>query len=224
MTRFLAGSGDTLATTANEVLAKHVAATGGRQAWEAIDSLEIRLRIQGTSGTQMLFIRQYKQPLLFRQGIAGGLSAKVSDGQRVWQVRGDQWQEVRPDGTQNMASMDDYLIDPDQSGVAYTFIGVEVLNHAPVYHLQRQFLSGDVEELYFSIESGRLQERFNDYMSGASYFSYWNYREIGGVWLPHISLRSVGDFGPPHGVVIEEVLINPELPDELFLPPEQPKK
>ena len=51
------------------------------------------------------------------------------------------------------------------------------------------------------------------------WFSYWDYRDVGGVRLPHVTIRSVGDLGPPHGLVLESVEINVELPDSLFLPP-----
>ena len=49
---------------------------------------------------------------------------------------------------------------------------------------------------------------------GSAYF-----RRSGDIWLPHVFLRSVGDFGPPHGAVIEQVVINPDLPDSLFHAP-----
>jgi len=52
-----------------------------------------------------------------------------------------------------------------------------------------------------------------------SWLSYWDYRDLGGIRIPHVAIRSVGDFGPPHGTIVESVEINVPLPDSLFLPP-----
>ena len=38
---------------------------------------------------------------------------------------------------------------------------------------------------------------------------------------PSIHIRSIGDFGPPHGLVLKSVEVNVPLPDSLFLPPEE---
>jgi hypothetical protein len=40
----------------------------------------------------------------------------------------------------------------------------------------------------------------------------------GNVEIPYVFIRNVGPLGPPHGLVIEKVVINPPLDDSLFAP------
>jgi hypothetical protein len=218
---FMAEHGDSLAATAAEVLARHVEATGGRQAWLAVRSLEIRFRALDTGAGDAILVRQYRRPLHFRQHLEGSGVARVTDGWTVWQVGPEGWREVELEGFANMASLDHHTLDPARGGVEHELVGVEIVNHTPVYHLRASFTDGYREELYFGVESGLLVERYTDYLSGPSWFSYWDYRDVGGVKIPHVHIRSVNELGPPHGVGVLEVTLNPDLPDSLFLPPER---
>jgi hypothetical protein len=101
-------------------------------------------------------------------------------------------------------------------------LGFEVFHDAPVYRLRRTFADGRQEELLFSAEKGYLTEIYSEYpVDGPvmkSYASLWDYQEAGKVEIPHVFIRNVGPLGPPHGVVIEKVVINPPLDDSLFAP------
>jgi len=215
---FLANHDQPLATTAAEVVAGHLEASGGAEAWAAVQTLEVYLRPMPIRGDEFILVRQYSRPLNFRQGMAGGHSATVTDGRVVWRVSGGQKVAADIPELTTMASIDNFFLDPAAAGVDMEFVGVEILNHEPVYHLRRAFPVGIVEELYFSVNSGLLVERFDEYRSGSSWFSFWEYREVEGLKFPHLMLRSVGENGPPHGVAITEIRINPELDEDLFLP------
>ncbi len=216
---FLAANEGELATTAGEVLARHHAATGGLEAWRAVESLKMTFR-GGAGSSELVLERCYRRPDLYRQEVVGSPGASVSDGERVWRQGPDgSWSEAPSNGYRWFGGLDVLALDPDDPGVSYELAGVEMVNREPCYHVAQVWDDDERHELYFSIASGRLVERLTDYLSGPSWFSYWDYREVdGGLWLPHVRIRSVGDLGPPHGVVLESVEVDPELPDAFFGP------
>jgi hypothetical protein len=79
------------------------------------------------------------------------------------------------------------------------------------------------EDLYFSIETGLLTEKREQYPQSypvmLSYMSFWDYRDVGGIRIPHVFIRNVGVLGPPHGGVVEDVQVNVPLDDSLFVKP-----
>jgi hypothetical protein len=215
-----------LLSTAEEVIEKHIQATGGLTAWGAVQTMVVELKTHSTKGKSMRLVRMFKRPHLFRQGIKDSNRFSSTDGERVWNVKDDKWQEIQGDIKPYipLASMDNWLIDYEVKGISYAFIGLEFLNDSPVYHLRRTFKDSRTQELYFSSITHLLTEIRSDYIEPwpfmMSYFSLWDYREVEGIKIPFVTIRNVGPLGPPHGTIIEEVKINVPLDDSLFLPPD----
>lgn len=214
-----------LASTTEEVIERHIEASGGEAAWNTVKTMVMELSTHSTSGESITLVRMYKRPHLFRQGVKGSNRFSTTDGERVWNVRDNEWQEIQSKIKPYIpvASMDNWLIDYAAKGISYALIGLEFLNDSPVYHLRRTFRDGRTQELYFSALSNLLTEIRSDYIEPwpfmMSYFSLWNYREVEGIKIPFVTIRNVGPLGPPHGAVIEDVKINIPLDDDLFLPP-----
>jgi hypothetical protein len=119
-----------------------------------------------------------------------------------------------------LASIDNHLIDPGAVGIRHELLGVVVVDGEPGFQVERVWPHGKEDVLFFSAVSGLLTGMQTEYpVQPDSWFSYWDYRDVGGVRLPHVMIRSVGDFGPPHGLVLKSVEINVPLPDSLFFPP-----
>ena len=117
--------------------------------------------------------------------------------------------------------MDNHLIDPGAMGIVHELMGVEALDGDPGFEVRRIWPDGDEQVLYFSAVSGLLTAVRAKYpLMAESWFSYWDYKDLGGVRLPFVHIRSIGEFGPPHGLVLKSVEINVPLPDSLFVPPE----
>jgi hypothetical protein len=215
-----------LASTAEEIIEKHIEAAGGSAAWLGIQTMVVELSTHSTSGNSVTLIRMYKRPFLFRQGVKGATQFVATDGERAWNVKDNEWHEIQ--GKLKpfipLASMDNWLVDYAAKGISYTFIGLEFLNDSPVYHLRRTLGDGRTQELYFSALSNLLTEIRSDYVEPwpymTSYFSLWSYREVEGVKIPFVTIRNVGPLGPPHGAIIEDIKINVPLDDSLFLPPD----
>jgi hypothetical protein len=219
---FLENNEEKLVETAVEVIARHIAATGGREAWEDVKTMVLTISRQDTSGNQVRMVRMYKRPFFFRQGLEGSADFSTTDGNRVWRVSGGKWKEAT-DIPMRFASMDNWFIGYEAAGVSYEFVGLEALNGSPVYRLQRIFKDGFIQDLFFSAHTDLLTEIRSDYIDGRpymeSYYSLWNYREVNRVKIPFVFIRNIGALGPPHGGVVEEVRINVPLDDALFLPP-----
>ncbi len=209
-----------LAATAAGVIGKHLEATGGKKAWLDISTMVVKFSVHDTSGSSGVLVRYYKRPGFYRQGFEGSQSFHSTDGKTVWRVTDERWQEIQENSYMRMSSMDDWFIDYETAGVKYEWIGVELLNHAPVYHLQRTYWDKYREDLYFSIPAGHLTEKLTPYNIGPTYFSFWDYRKIESILVPHVMIRNMGDMAPPHGLVLKEIKINVPLADSFFVRPE----
>ncbi len=222
---FLKKNEGKLATTAEEVIERHIEATGSREAWKAIKTMVLVFSTQSTQGLQTKMIRMYKRPLFFRQGLESGGQFTSTDGESVWRVSDKGWRKAEGNVYPyiRMASIDNWFIDYPTKKASYTFIGLEFLESSPVYHLRRTFWDGYQEDLFFSAYTHFLTEVRSDYIQVMpfmkSFKSLWNYREVEGIKIPYIFIRNVGSLGPPHGGVLEEVKINVPLDDALFVPP-----
>lgn len=217
---FRTARGDLLFTTPEEVITRHLDAIGGREALDTIQTMVMRLSVHGAMGHYADLIRYYRRPMHYRQESVGSGRASVTDGSHLWQVGPDGWTEMGQATNLRLASIDGFFIDYEAWGVSYELRGVMALDGDPGYRLRRTWPDGSHEDLFFSAGSGLLTAVQSEYtIHPASWFSYWDYRDLGGVRLPHVMIRSIGDLGPPHGAVVESVAINVALPDSLFLPP-----
>lgn len=223
---FLEKQKETLASTAEEVIERCLVSWGGREAWEAIDTMVVVFSLQDSSGQQNRMVRMYKRPNLFRQGLEGGPSFLAFDGTKFWRVRNGEWKEDN-NAHIRLVSMDKWLLDYDRIGISMEFVGFDYINGSPVYHLRRTYRDGFVEDLYFSTITNLLTEIRSDYIQRwpfmKSFLSLWQYREAEGIKIPFVFIRNLGSLEPPHGGVIEEVRLNVPLDNALFLPPDTKK-
>ncbi len=217
---FRRNQGDALFTTAEEVIARYLDVVGGREAFDTINTMVMRMSAHGPMGQFTEIVRYYKRPLHYRQQSARSESAAVTDGRRIWRVTLEGWEELDGSAYFRLASIDGHFTGYEEWGVSYELLGVTALDGDPGYSVKRSWPDGSEESLFFSATSGLLTAVQSAYLiHPASWFSYWDYRDVGGIRLPHVTIRSIGDLGPPHGAVLESVEINIPLPDSLFLPP-----
>jgi hypothetical protein len=213
-----------LASTAGEVIEKHIEAVGGRDALAAVRTMVVTFSANSTGGKIATLARYYKRPYFYRQGGVGSDRFAATDGETTWRVNGEVWKEIGEHAYRRMASIDGYFVDYEDRGVSYEFLGAEIFNNTPVYRLKRTYWDGYTQDLFFSIESGYLTEIRSEYPEGnpvmISVMSLWDYRDVGGIKIPHVFIRNVGPLGPPHGGVVEDVQINVPLDDSMFVKPQ----
>jgi hypothetical protein len=212
-----------LPANAGDVFERHLVAVGGREAFDTIQTMVLRFAAQNSDGTFAELVRYHKRPLHFRQEISISPRAAVSDGERLWWASTEGWRVAEDEtGYLPLISIDNHLIDPDAVGITHAYDGVTAVDGTPGFLVRRVWPHGSEQHLFFSANTGLLTAvRSESPLTANSWFSYWDYRDVGGIRIPFVHIRSVGETGPPHGLVLQSVEINLPLPDSLFIPPEE---
>jgi outer membrane lipoprotein-sorting protein len=211
------------AQTADELVAKNIAAKGGLERLKAVHSLRQTsdITIQGMAAKLTIYS---KRPNLTRQEIAFGADTIISvfDGQTPWMVNpmsgstqatvitGPQADMIRID-----ASFDGPLIDYKARGLRVELIGAENVDGTAVHHLK--VTGGDSLEKHIYLDAstslevkiasetpnGMVEQRFSDY------------REVGGLTVPYsITLLTGGAVTAQ--IKLLTVDLNAEIDDALF--------
>jgi hypothetical protein len=216
--RILAEEAEPLATTAEEVIERCIAAMGGRQAFASLQTLSVTSNghsVHGRFGATRLL----KAPNFMRQERDGGRFV-VCDGITAWLVEGDRWTTLPSDPPvwQQVFSISLDLIDYAAKNVSYELIGTVGLEGGAFYKLRKTIGAGKEIFVYFDVMTGLLmvEEEFDAYGRKANLFC--DYREVGGVLLPHIRVR-VADVLELAHVALLSYKANPPLDDALFQAP-----
>ena len=212
-----------LPASAEEVLNRHLVAVGGRDAFDTIRTMVQHFSAHSTAGSMGELVRYYKKPFLYRQKASASPRAAVTDGDRFWMVGSEGWEEGTGENDYlPFLSMDNHVIVPETLGIVHELVGVAAMDGDPGFQVRRIWPNGKEDLLYFSALSGLLTAVRSEYpLMPDSWFSFWDYRDLGGVRIPYVHIRSIGEFGPPHGLVLQSVEINVPLPDSLFIPPSE---
>jgi len=212
--------GDRLLTTADEVIAKHVEAVGGREAIQSVKTLMLKARVVYGGAFPNLY-RFYQQPNLLRVRTSpGGGSYTLTDGEKVWAVNPEGRRELHGWAAQSLSHhrLDGNFIDYKNRGVKVEYIGLEDFGTGPnmYYHLRRTFPDGFMEELYFDVETGLLIGIRPTSSPQKILHLYYDYKNIGGILLAHMWVTVSEKASPPHILVIEEVRINEDFGEKFF--------
>jgi hypothetical protein len=216
--RILAEEAGPLAATAEEVIERCLTAMGGREAFAALRTLSMTSNghaVRGRFGATRLL----KAPNFLRQERNGGRFV-VCDGVTAWLVEGDSWTVLPADPPvwQQVFSISLDLIDYAAKNVSYELIGTVGLEGGAFYKLRKTIGAGKEIFVYFDVVTGLLmiEEEFDAYGRKANLFC--DYRDVGGVLLPHIRVR-VADVLELAHVALLTYEANPPLDDALFQAP-----
>jgi hypothetical protein len=233
------------AKTADEVVARNVAARGGLAAWRKVNTMGWFGHVEHGSVTkdapQVPFVMQLERPNKTRFELKEQMSnfTRVFDGQRGWRIRpgGDGRPETRmfsPDEVKFARSeyvIDGPLIDCKEKGVLVDLDGIDMMEGRRAYRLSVRLPAGAERKIWVDAQTNlelRLdrpsQSPFSPGKPVSVYFYDWA-RE-GGVNLPHrietTGLGASAASGAAERLVINHVLVNPKLEEMAFVPPERP--
>jgi outer membrane lipoprotein-sorting protein len=220
-----------LATTVDELVAKHVAARGGTERMKAIRSVEFtgKLEISGDFVAEFALLRRIERPDRARTDatLQGMTMVRAWDGREGWAIsplfgRKDPERVSRDESKDliDLADLDGPLVDAAAKGSRVDYLGTEDIDGTDAHKLRVTTKDGDVQYVYLdpdyflvirilylrSVRGARVETETD----------FGNYEKVDGVYFP-FSVDS-GAKGEPRTrrITIEKARANVELPDALF--------
>jgi outer membrane lipoprotein-sorting protein len=220
------------AQTADEIIAKHEKAMGGKDKIKAVQSERVTGKMVMGQGMEAPFTMEMARPNKMRmeftfQGMTG---VQAFDGKTGWSVMpfmGKTDPEAAPEEEtkkmQEQASMDGLLMDYKDFGRTVELMGKEELEGTPVYKLKVTQKSGDVAYLYIDAEqfmllkqTGKTKVRGQEVESETV---FGDFKTIDGLVFPYSIEQKA--LGMPGGMTmtVSKIELNPGVPDSRFTMP-----
>ena len=218
--------------TADEVIAKYVEAIGGRAKLDAIKTLRATGKmILGGGMMEAAFSREHKRPNRFRmdftfQGMTG---TRAFDGTQGWSVAPfagkTEPEKMSADDVKEMEDQIDFegpLVDYKKKGHQVELVGQEEIAGTQTYKLKVTKKNGNVEYHFLDAEhfipikvKGKHQIQGTEIDSETTLSDY---KEVGGILMPHSLEQAMGDMGGA-SMVFDKIEANVDLPDSRFAMP-----
>ena len=219
--------------TAEEIVAKNIAASGGIDAWQKIETMVWVGHIETEHGKEssLPFVLEQKRPYKsrFELKMPNQVGLRVYDGSQGWKLRPGRngMLEVQPytqdelSFAKDMQGIDGPLVDYKAKGSVVTLVGKDNVEGHKAYILNVASASGFNYRIWIDAKS--FLELKSDRtisnsmgMKGTVYIYYRDYRKTNGVQIPHTIETSAGNGGASDKMVIEKLFINPPLADRRF--------
>jgi hypothetical protein len=234
-----------LAQSADEVIARNVAARGGLAAWQKVDTLVYLGHIERASAREsprVPFVMQMQRPNMTRFEVKEQFSqyTRIFDGRHGWRIRPGV--DGRPQTTNFSPAevafarteyvVDTPLIDYRSKGVTAELDGIDRLEDGrKAYRLSLRLPDGAQRKAWVDVKTD-LDVRYDrpatsPYAPGKPVSVYYgDFRPEGGLQVPH-SIETTAEAG--HSVeqaadklIVERVMVNPKLDAMAFTPPARP--
>ena len=223
-------AGAARAETADDVIARHIAARGGMEKIKAIRSVDMTVKAN-QQGLEFPGRLQWKRPdkMRLEMTIQGKTMVQAYDGKTAWAVMpflgSPDPQVMSADDAKEVieqADMDGPLVDYKSKGNSVELVGKEDVDGAPAEKLKVTLKNGDVSYMYIDAETGlSVKETSKRKQQGSeieidSYMT--NYKPVEGVLFPFaienkVQGKSVGQF------TIADVKPNVAIDDQTFAMP-----
>jgi outer membrane lipoprotein-sorting protein len=218
------------AETADDVIAKFVAARGGLEKIKAIQSLDMTIKAN-EQGVEFPGKLEWKRPdrMRIEMTIQGKTMVQAYDGKTAWAVMpflgSPDPQVMAADDAKDVieqADMDGPLVDYKAKGNAVELVGKDDVDGAPAWKLKLTLKNGDVSYVYIDTETGlNVKETSKRKQQGSeieidSYLT--NFKPVEGVLFPFaienkVQGKSMGQF------TIDSVKANVPFDDKMFVMP-----
>jgi outer membrane lipoprotein-sorting protein len=215
------------AVSADEVVAKTLAAKGGLEKLKALNSARISGRIldKGREAQMMVWSKRpnlmRKQILVDNQKIIDGFDGTVAWAMHpafgVRTATGPEAEIVK-----GQAEFDNVFVDYKEKGHTVELVGTETLSGRPAYHLKLTRKNGQVQHHYIDVETGRevrvVTSVSRNGQTAEVVTDYADYREVDGMMVP-FSLRQSVNGTQVSEVVFDAVAFNVPIDHTLFKVP-----
>ncbi|MHC4400540.1 MAG: LolA family protein [Planctomycetota bacterium] len=218
--------------SAEEIIAKHIEAIGGRAALDACKSMRTTGKMTVTGGREADFVYEVRQPNKFRVEFKPAGSESIvyaGDGQVTW------W--VMPSGPQQMPEklarhlkkavcIGGPLVAHHADGCRVELVGKEEVNDRQAYKLKlirKESAEGDEEFHFIDAETfllSRVEGKVTLMGQATEYTkTFSDYRRVDGLMVAFTEKERQRQSGPESVRTIEKVEGNVDLPDERFVMP-----
>ena len=225
-------AGPAASPTVDEIVAKHVAARGGREALKALRTVRMTGRAVAGPGREAIVRREIAHP----DRIRTEFEFQGTTGVYVWN-RGTGWRVSPLDGqlepgplpaeeaamAAEQADLEGPLVDWKAKGHKVELAGNATLPGGAAYELKVTLKSGAVRRVFVDAASGLVvRTESNRRLRGrevALQADFGDYREHGGVRFPHTLELSVRDRARRLRIVVDNVETNVPLEASRFEKP-----
>jgi hypothetical protein len=221
---------------AEEILDRHIEATGGKEAYAKITSR----RITGTLSmpaqameAQLLLVQ--KPPNMRRLEISMkdmGTLLQVCDGKHAWEVNERSGSPRLLEGDEAQTALRNAVFQPDlhwrELYDHVETVGVEDVDDKPAYKVVLASEGGEEITNYYDKQSGRMvrSDRTIDTPMGSMTIQSYpgEYKQIDGIWLPTSSRQVVAEMNMKREFKFQKIEHNIDLPEGAFEPPPEIKR
>lgn len=220
------------APTAEEIVARHVAARGGIQKLRALKALREEGHASAGAGREGLVTREIKRPgrIRFEFTVDGVTGVFATDGRRGWKVspfEGQLAPQPLPDDVvaeaREQAEIDGPLVDWKSKGSKLELAGREAVDGKDAWKVKVTLRGGGVLHAWLDEKTSYLVKmEATRQVRGRPVrieTTYGDFRKTAGILFPR--LVEVRAAGRPQvlRIVVDKVEVNPALSDALFTPP-----
>jgi len=226
-----AGCRSAAGLSADEVVARNVAARGGLEAWHNVQTMVWTGHVVSSHAPMpsMQFELQQKRPNKTRLQInaAGDTSVRVFDGMRGWKLRSSRGQpQAEPYAPAEMKyaqaghGIDGPLFDLAAKGNSVTLESVDEIGDRQAYHLNVRLQDGNEHvwvdtRTFLEIRDDRMAESPGGTTHRVS-VTYGDYRKVEGLQIPFLIETGGAPGTTPDRMQIEKVALNVPLDDSAF--------
>lgn len=225
--------------SAAQIVDKNVAARGGLEAWQKIQTMVWVGHVEAGDGsaTGLPFLLEMKRPdkTRFEVKTQGARSVRAFDGIRGWKLRaGSNGQPVvQPYSADELrferdsGGIDGPLMDYHAKGIAVALDGIDEVEGRKAYRLNVTLPSGASHHVWIDAENfldikyDRTSRNLRGRSDNVAVY-YRNYRSVEGVQVPFLIESGVEPGKATEKLVIERIALNAPLEDRLFARPVVP--
>lgn len=219
--------------TVDEIIAKHVEASGGIDKIRAVKTARMSGKMTVGPGIEAPIVLELKRPNAMRMDftLQGMTGTQAFDGTKGWMLMPFQGsttaQEMPPDEAKmaaEQADMDGPLVDYKQKGHTVELLGKEQVDGADAYKLKVTMKNGVVRTMYLDAEHFLpIKEESKRTIRGSEVEAetiFGDYKKVDGMMFAH-SIES-GQKGNPQKqkIVVEKIELNVAIDDARFKMPE----
>jgi len=215
--------------TLDSLIARHVAARGGMERLEAIQTVRMSGRATAGPGKEALVMREVRAPGRIRTEFAfqGVTAVYACDGSRCWYVAplsGSFDAKLMSEADTSLAIEQADILGPlvnwKAKGHSVELLGKEAIDGQETFKLKVTLSGGGLQILYLDAESALVVRRVRTWTLGSEAVevetTFSDFRSVGGVVFPH-SIKSGSKARPDVlEVIVEEAELNPPVDDSRF--------